>query len=87
MHRVIHTVHQAPVDITVDKGTPPISEKPQQNQHFKYHRVVRYSYRAVNTPLIVQVRAILAAPASPGTPCYAQMEYAQVWGGMFSKRY
>jgi hypothetical protein len=35
-HRVIHTIHNAPVDITVDKGTPPNSEKAQQNQHFKY---------------------------------------------------
>jgi hypothetical protein len=62
MHRVIHTIHNAPVDITVDKGTPPISEKAQQNQHFGYHRVVRYSYRAVNTPLTAEVGAILPAP-------------------------
>ncbi len=50
-HRVIHTIHNAPVDITVDKGTPPLSEKAQQNQHFTYHRAVRYSYGAVNNPL------------------------------------
>src|SRR5271156_5085833 len=65
MHRVIHTIHNAPVDITVDKGTPPISEKAQQNQHFKYHRAVRYSYRAVNTPLIAKVGAIPPAPPRP----------------------
>jgi hypothetical protein len=51
LHRVIHTLHSAPVDITVDKGTPPTSKKAQQNQHFKYHRPVRYSYRAVNKQL------------------------------------
>ena len=65
MHRVILNVHNAPVDITVDKGTPPISEKAQQNQHFKYHRAVRYSYRAVNTPLTAKVGAIPPAPPRP----------------------
>jgi hypothetical protein len=49
--RVILKLHRAPVDITVDKGTPRTSEKAQQNQHFKYHRPVRYSYRSVNKPL------------------------------------
>jgi hypothetical protein len=44
-------LHSAPVDITVDKGTPRTSEKAQQNQHFKYHRPVRYSYHAVNKPV------------------------------------
>jgi hypothetical protein len=65
MHRVIHTIHKAPVDITVDKETSTSSEKPQQNQHFKYHRLVRYSYRAVNTPLTAKVRAILAPRPRP----------------------
>ena len=51
LHRVFLNLHSAPVDITVDKGTPYISEKAQQNQHFKYHRSVRYSYRAVNKSL------------------------------------
>ena len=45
-------IHNAPVDITVDKETPPSSEKAQQNQHFKYHRPARNSYRSVNKPLI-----------------------------------
>jgi hypothetical protein len=52
LHRVIHTVHNAPVDITVDKGTPPTGEKAQQNQHFKYHRPMHQSYRHVNKQLI-----------------------------------
>jgi hypothetical protein len=51
LHRVIHTIHNAPVDITVDNEAPFNGEKPQQNQHFKYHRPVRYSYRDVNKPL------------------------------------
>jgi hypothetical protein len=50
-HREFLNSHSAPVDITVDKGSSTSSEKPQQNQHFKYHRSVRYSYRAVNRPL------------------------------------
>jgi hypothetical protein len=51
LHRAIHTAHRGPVDITVDKRTHPTSEKAQQNQHFKYHRPVQYSYRAVNKQL------------------------------------
>jgi hypothetical protein len=42
-HRVIHTIHNAPVDITVDNEAPLNDEKPQQNQHFKYHSVARRS--------------------------------------------
>jgi hypothetical protein len=50
--QLLHRVDlERPVDIAVDKGTPRASEKAQQNQHFKYHRPVRYSYRAVNKPL------------------------------------
>lgn len=52
LHRVFLSPYNPPVDITVDKGTPPLSEKDQQNQHFNYHSVVRYSYGAVNNPLI-----------------------------------
>jgi hypothetical protein len=51
LHRIIHTLHNAPVDITVDKRTPPTSEKAQQNQHFKYHRTVLYSYAVANKSL------------------------------------
>ena len=49
-------IHSAPVDITVDKETPPGSEKAQQNQHFKYHRPARNSYRSVNKPLIAPTK-------------------------------
>jgi len=45
-------LHNAPVDITVDKRSSTSSEKPQQNQHFKYHRAVRYSYHDANKVLI-----------------------------------
>jgi hypothetical protein len=45
-------LHNAPVDITVDKRSSTSSEKPQQNQHFKYHRVVRYLYHDANKALI-----------------------------------
>src|SRR5271156_3138404 len=65
MHRVILNVHNAPVDFTVDKGTPPISEKAQQNQHFKYHRAVRYSYRAESAPFAAKVGAPPPAPPRP----------------------
>ena len=51
-HRVILSRLSAPVDITVDKGRGTGSEKPQQNQHFKYRRVVRHSYRDANKALI-----------------------------------
>jgi hypothetical protein len=67
LHRVIHAIHKAPVDITVDKGTPPDSEKPQQNQHFKYHRPVPSSHCAANTALIAKVEpnSPVPSPASP----------------------
>jgi len=55
LHRVIHTIHNAPVDITVDKGAPLNGEKAQQNQHFKYRRVVPGLYRDANTALIATV--------------------------------
>ena len=45
-------LHNAPVDITVDKRSSTSSEKPQQNQHFKYHRAVRYLYHDANKVLI-----------------------------------
>ena len=51
-HRVILSRLSAPVDITVDKGRGTGSEKPQQNQHFKYRRVVRHSYHDANKALI-----------------------------------
>ena len=51
-HRGILSRPRAPVDITVDKGRSTSSEKPQQNQHFKYHRVVRYLYHDANKALI-----------------------------------
>jgi hypothetical protein len=57
--------HSAPVDITVDKGTSTSDEKPQQNQHFKYHRVVRHSYRDVNKPLIAPSAPKSAPPQRP----------------------
>jgi hypothetical protein len=50
-------LRQAPVDITVDKGTGFIPEKAQQNQHFKYHRALSNSYRAVNKPLTVNLKS------------------------------
>lgn len=59
LHRVIHTVHNAPVDITVDKGRSTSSEKPQQNQHFKYHRLVWHSYH--------DVKKVLTAPGAPNS--------------------
>ncbi len=62
LHRVILKSNSAPEDITVDKGTPPTSEKAQQNQHFKYHRTVRYSYRDVNRPLIPPSASQFVAP-------------------------
>ena len=52
VRRRILKIHSAPVDITVDKETPPSSEKAQQNQHFKYRRPARNSYLSVNRPLI-----------------------------------
>ncbi len=56
LHRVIHTIHNAPVDITVDKGALLNGEKAQQNQRFKYHRTVPGLYCDVNTALIATVR-------------------------------
>jgi hypothetical protein len=35
LHRVMHTIHKPPVDITVDKEASLNGEKAQQNQHFK----------------------------------------------------
>jgi len=55
LHRAIHTIHNAPVDITVDKGGLLNGEKAQQNQHFKYHNMVPSLYRFANTALIVMV--------------------------------
>jgi hypothetical protein len=60
LRRVIHTIDSAPVDITVDKGTSLNDEKAQQNQHFKYHRVVLSLYNNVNKALI--------ATAGPNCP-------------------
>src|SRR5271156_6487124 len=51
LHRVIHTIHNAPVDITVDNEGPRNDKKAQQNQHFEYHRDLRRPYGAVNKPL------------------------------------
>src|SRR5580692_8110670 len=51
LHRVIHTIHKAPVDITVDKEAHLNDEKAQQNQHFKSHSPVPSLYHAANTPL------------------------------------
>ena len=56
LHRVIHTIHNAPVDITVDKGAPLNGEKAQQNQHFKYHSVVLGLYCDGNTALIAAAK-------------------------------
>ena len=67
LHRVFLNLHRAPVDITVDKGSSTSSEKAQQNQHFKYHRSVRYSYRAVNRPLTT-LRKPEPAPRRRATP-------------------
>jgi hypothetical protein len=67
LHRVFLNLHCAPVDITVDKGSSTSSEKAQQNQHFKYHRSVRYSYRAVNRPLTT-LRKPEPAPRRRATP-------------------
>ena len=67
LHRVIHTVHNAPVDITVDKGTPPISEKAQQNQHFKYHSLARSSYYPVNKSLTALWKS-KPTPPQPAAP-------------------
>ena len=61
-HRGILSRPGAPVDITVDKGRSTSSEKPQQNQHFKYRRVVRHSYRDANKALIPS-QSISPAPA------------------------
>jgi hypothetical protein len=63
LHRAIHTIHSAPVDITVDKGTPPNSKKPQQNQHFKSHTPVPSLYPNANTPLIANPNPNSPAPA------------------------
>jgi hypothetical protein len=52
LQRRILIIHNAPVDITVDKETPPGGEKAQQNQRFKYHRGALNSYRTVNKQLI-----------------------------------
>jgi hypothetical protein len=65
LHRVIHTIHKAPVDITVDKEAPPNGEKAQQNQHFKYHTAAPNLYCVVNKPLITKTLPILTA--SPRT--------------------
>ena len=62
LHRVIHTIHNAPVDITVDNEAPLNGEKPQQNQHFKYHRAMRYMYIAVNKPLMSPLARLPANP-------------------------
>jgi hypothetical protein len=63
LHRVIHTIHKAPVDITVDKEAPLNDEKAQQNQHFKSHSPVPSLYHAANTPLTVNPK-----PNSPAPP-------------------
>lgn len=57
LHRVIHTIHNAPVDITVDKEGPLNGEKAQQNQHFESHRLVPGLYRAAKKPLTAMVSA------------------------------
>ena len=67
MHWVIHAIHKAPVDITVDKGSSSISEKAQQNQHFKYHRLVPSLYHDANTVLIATVMPNYPAPP-PSAP-------------------
>jgi hypothetical protein len=59
-HRLSLKLRQAPVDITVDKGTGCVGEKAQQNQHFKYHRAASNSYCAVNK--------LLAAKRKPSPP-------------------
>jgi hypothetical protein len=73
MHRVIHTVHRAPVDITVDKGTSTISEKPQQNQHFKYHSRNSNLHHDVN-------KAFTSKPLSTRTaPCHSARNITLIW--------
>ena len=67
LHRVIHTIHTPPVDITVDKGTLPDSEKAQQNQHLKYHRPVLSQYLYVHKALITKFEANSLAPP-PSAP-------------------
>ena len=60
--RVILSFDSAPVDITVDKQAHHACEKAQQNQHFKYHSAVRYSYRAVKKPLTALPQPTAAPP-------------------------
>jgi hypothetical protein len=66
-HRVFHTVHIPPVDITVDKEPPPTNEKAQQIQHFKYHRPARHSYCHENKSLTALWKP-QAAPSRRATP-------------------
>ncbi len=63
LHRVILNLHNAPVDITVDKATPPNRKKAQQNQHFKYCNLVLSLYSIANTALIANPKANLPAPS------------------------
>ena len=62
IHPVVHTTKRPPVDITVDKGAPPNSEKVQQNQHFKYHRRAQRPYSAANRPFTAALRPKSASP-------------------------
>jgi hypothetical protein len=67
LRRVIHTVHNAPVDITVDKEPPPNSEKAQQNQHFKCDASVPCLYCPANKALIARM-AENSPARSPSAP-------------------
>jgi hypothetical protein len=61
LSRIVLNLRGGPVDITVDNEAPLDGEKPQQNQHFKYQRAARYSYRPVNKTLIPPPAAQLVA--------------------------
>ena len=65
MYRAIHTIHNVPVDITVDKEAPLIGEKAQQNQHFKSHRLVPDLYRDANTALMARRKPSYSAISCP----------------------
>ena len=63
--QLILEFHSAPVDITVDKGPSTSSEKPQQNQHFKYHRLAQYPYHDANKSLIAPSALKSTIPRRP----------------------
>jgi hypothetical protein len=67
LHRIIHAIHNSPVDITVDKEPPPNSEKAQQNRHFEYHQPVLRLHCDENKVLIAKVGPNSPA-SSPSAP-------------------